>query len=55
MPDDGPVSVWDWDWNESMVAAEAEDSARLLVEVRVEDAEFAVAIEDVEPAPRASS
>ena len=50
IPDDGPISVYDWDWNESMVAAEAELPARLLVEVRVRDGDIAVSIEDVEPA-----
>ncbi|HTD08788.1 MAG TPA: hypothetical protein VK680_07840 [Solirubrobacteraceae bacterium] len=47
-----PISVYDWDWNESMVAAELEMSARMLVEIRVSDGEdLAVSIEEIDSIP----
>jgi hypothetical protein len=49
------ISVYDWDWNESMVAAEFESSARMLVEVRVsEDESLSVSIEEIDTDPNDS-
>lgn len=49
IPDGSPIMVYDWDFNESMVAAEAEVPARLLVEAILYDSgELSVSIEDVE-------
>lgn len=47
--EDSPIHVYDWDWNESMVAAEAEVPAQLLVEVLLHDGEIGVSLEDIEP------
>ncbi|HMJ34816.1 MAG TPA: hypothetical protein VK501_12960 [Baekduia sp.] len=49
IPDESPVTVYDWDWNESMVSAEAEIPARLLVEVRNRDGDLMVSLEDIQP------
>jgi hypothetical protein len=35
LPEDSAITVYDWDWNESMVAAEAELPVEALVEVRL--------------------
>jgi hypothetical protein len=49
IPDLSPISVYDWDWNESMVAAEAELGAQVLVEAVVSDAgDISVSIEQIE-------
>ncbi|MDA0167532.1 hypothetical protein OJ998_00420 [Solirubrobacter taibaiensis] len=50
IPEDSPISVYDWDWNESMVAAEVELPTRLLVEAIVRDGKVSVSIDDVQPA-----
>jgi len=49
IPEDSPIAMYDWDWNESMVAAEVELEARLLVEARVRAGNIDVSIEDIEP------
>jgi hypothetical protein len=47
LPDDSPITVYDWDWNESMVAAEAELPVWALVEVRLDSAgDLAVSIDE---------
>jgi hypothetical protein len=51
--DDSPVSVYDWDWNESMVAAEAEVPVDLVVDVLYSQTDqgpdVAVDVLEVEP------
>jgi predicted nucleic acid-binding protein len=52
LPEDSPVSIWDPDWNDWFVAAEAEVPAVLEVEARYLPADggsFSVAIEAVQP------
>jgi hypothetical protein len=50
IPADSPVSVYDFDHNESMAAAEAEVLATITVELLVEKGKFTVSVEDVSPA-----
>jgi hypothetical protein len=52
VPDDSPVTVYDYDWNESMAAAEAEVPARLTVEIRVKNGDLMTSIEEVAPLAR---
>lgn len=47
IPDESPVRVYDFDWNESMAAAEAELGITLTVQVRVRKGHFEVTIDDV--------
>jgi hypothetical protein len=48
--DDSPVSILDWEWNESMTLAAAEVQGRLFAEVLVElNGDVAVSLESVEP------
>ena len=49
LPDDSPISIEEFDLNESMSAASAELSAALIVDVLLDDAAPAVSVEDVEP------
>lgn len=49
IPDDSPVSVYDFDHNEMMAAAEAELPVSITVELYVEKGEFTVSIEEVSP------
>jgi hypothetical protein len=50
LPDDSPVDIWDRDWNDWTVLAEAVLVAVAQVEVRTEDGErFDVAFESVDP------
>jgi hypothetical protein len=53
IPDESPVVVYDWDWNESMAAAEADVPVDLVVEVRYtprdDGADLAVDVLDIEP------
>lgn len=49
LPENSPIGVYDWDWNESMVAAEAELPIWSLVEVHLdEEGELGISIEEIE-------
>jgi hypothetical protein len=56
LPESSPVSVYDWDWNDSMVAANAEVPVGLTVEARVTkpdahgNEDLLVSIDDIGPA-----
>ncbi len=47
LPDDSPIVVDDWDWNEWNVSAHAEVEASLLIEVLYADDDFAVSIAEI--------
>jgi hypothetical protein len=48
LPADSPITVYDWNWNESMVAAEAELPVWALVEGHLDqDGEFGISIEEI--------
>jgi hypothetical protein len=49
LPEDSPISVEEFDLNESMSAAKAELSAALILDVLLDDAAPAVSIEEVQP------
>ncbi len=51
LPDESPIRVHDYDWNESMAAAQVELPSELLVEARYREGEWAVSIDEVDLQP----